>query len=276
MESAPLGGGGPGPHEVRRLPLVWNGNDASPSGPFWEEEGGAGVAERSRIAVFRLAPGERHILRVVVGSAGPAPARGGLRDSPFPPPSWPATLVEVDSWTQGSWEGRFGTLGYAFFNFPNGTGNLVSLPPFIASVVTVDATLDVWTQPDPANDPRALQNPADPAGARAIGCAYRSWTTAADVFLQADQEGKVLYQFAVYVVDFDANTPSHEGFPPRRETLAVYDRATLLPVAPTVYLPDFTGGMWVVFQYDRSVRVRVSQLPGDNAVVSALAFDPVN
>jgi hypothetical protein len=40
--------------------------------------------------------------------------------------------------------------------------------------------------------------------------------------------------------------------------------------------PDETlAGVWVVFQTNSSARMRFSMLIGDNAVVSALAFDYV-
>jgi hypothetical protein len=39
--------------------------------------------------------------------------------------------------------------------------------------------------------------------------------------------------------------------------------------------PDFAGGVWLVWQYPGSVRLRVNGVRGDNGVLSAIAFDDV-
>ena len=85
-------------------------------------------------------------------------------------------------------------------------------------------------------------------------------------------------QIAAYVVDYDINEPSHMGLPGRQSTVALLSRATLNAAAPVQFLPkeQTTGGVWLVFQYNSSARLRFSQLIGDNAVVSALAFDTVD
>ena len=53
------------------------------------------------------------------------------------------------------------------------------------------------------------------------------------------------------------------------------DRTTLNFAAPIQFVPESqsAGGVWLVFQANSSVRLRFSQLIGDNAVVSAIAFD---
>ena len=131
----------------------------------------------------------------------------------------------------------------------------------------------MWTDPPPANDPRALQDPfGGPSAPRSIGVSYNSMTTAIDVELQAAAEGQVSFSLAVYLVDYDAGRPDHDGLPPRQATVALLDRWTLDPAAPVQYLDSFVNGTWLVFAYNRSCRIRVSQLEGDNAVVSAVAL----
>lgn len=83
-------------------------------------------------------------------------------------------------------------------------------------------------------------------------------------------------QIAAYIVDYDLGFPTHVGLG-RQSTVALLDRATLNAAAPVQFVStdQTAGGVWLVFQTNQSVRLRFSQLIGDNAVVSALAFDEV-
>jgi len=54
------------------------------------------------------------------------------------------------------------------------------------------------------------------------------------------------------------------------------DLDTLADVSPVQSVSDFTGGVWLVWQYPRGVRLRVNFVRGTNAVVSAVLFDLVN
>jgi hypothetical protein len=49
----------------------------------------------------------------------------------------------------------------------------------------------------------------------------------------------------------------------------------LSPAAPRTYLADFSGGLWLTYELQGDVRVRISTIRGDYAVLSAVAFDPV-
>ena len=168
---------------------------------------------------------------------------------PFPPPSWPARVVAVDTWTQGQWVGRFGAQGYALAAFSNSSAagpDVMKLPAWVASVKQIRSS-NTWLQPDPNSDARALQ---DPSGhGRAIGCWYASMTDFVDVWMDAAAEAAGLWwQLAVYLVDYDAGVPSHEGLPARKATVALLNMHSLEPAAPVQYLDTFVGGAWVVFE----------------------------
>lgn len=194
---------------------------------------------------------------------------------PFPSPIYPARLIEIDDWTQGNWINHYGNDGYVLFNYGGTTGNdLVKYPTYIASVTRFDSQNDVWTEPNPAMDPRALQNPFNTSD-RSIGVIYNTFTTAVDIDV-TNNSNNPWYQIGIYCVDYDNNQPSHESFPPRRQVVNIYDRSTLNPILPTQYLHRFDQGVWIIVQYNASLRVRVSQLPGDNGVLSAIVFDSVN
>ena len=88
----------------------------------------------------------------------------------------------------------------------------------------------------------------------------------------------LLLQVAAYIVDYDVNEPTHDGYGGRQSTVALLDRATLNSASPVQFVPKLQTalGVWLIFQTNTSSRLRFSQLIGDNAVVSALAFDVVS
>ena len=224
---------------------------------------------RSKVALLELAPGTKNVIVCV----SCVPSFAAAAASPFPPPSWPGRLVAVDLATQGNWLGRYGSQGYALADHGGQGADTVKLPPWLAAVRPVGATEGSWSDPPPASDARALQSP-DGAG-RAIGSWYSRWSVAVDVFMDASSLG-LWWQLAVYVVDYDFNSTTHDGFPPRRGTVALLDGLTLTAAAPVQYVgPEMVGGVWLVFQTNSSARVRASQLQGDNSVISALMFDLV-
>ena len=75
------------------------------------------------------------------------------------------------------------------------------------------------------------------------------------------------YQFAAYFVDYDARG--------RTQSVALMDRATLNDISPTQMVRSFEGGVWLVWQYQASVRIRVNYKRGTNQVISAVLFDEV-
>lgn len=251
-------------------------------GPLFEGELAALGAGRSAVAVLDLpSTGGAVVVTLVsprAAAAPPTPESVAAAAAPaFPPPSWPARVVAIDTWTQGEWVGRFGAEGFVLASFSNASspaGDASRLPPWVAWYRQIRDS-NSWLLPNPNADPRALQAPSGAAAdGRAIGCWYAGMTDFVDVALTAAAEG-TWWRLAVYLVDYDAGQPSHESLRNRRATVALMDLATLEPAAPTQYLDAFVGGTWVVFELNSSARVRVSQLEGDNAVISALAFDLV-
>lgn len=168
------------------------------------------------------------------------------------------------------------TQGYALAAFSNSsTGpDVMKLPSWIASVKQYRDS-NTWLLPDPNADVRALQDPA--SRGRAIGCWYASCTNFVDVWMDASAEAAGLWwQLAVYLVDYDYGQASHENLRPRQATVALLNMHSLENAAPVQYLDNYVGGAWVVFELNTSARIRVSQLQGDNAVVSAVMFDAVS
>jgi hypothetical protein len=74
------------------------------------------------------------------------------------------------------------------------------------------------------------------------------------------------YQVALYVLDWDRQA--------RRQAVAVFDLKTLNRIAPVHIVRDFTQGKYLIYSCSRSVRLRIDQVRGKNAVLNAIFFDP--
>jgi hypothetical protein len=193
--------------------------------------------------------------------------------------------VQLDTQTQGSWLGKYGSQGYGLFQYKGGA-DLVALPSFVSTLGSMDTFARQWAAPPPAADARALQDPRNASAPRAIGY-YESginelpqYTFGVDIALTpAAEAAGQWYQVALYLVDFDLGLPTHTGAAePRRLLVDVKSGWPRLdPIAPTQYLgpEELEGGVWVVVQANQSVRLRVSCMPGATAVASAVAFDMV-
>ena len=73
------------------------------------------------------------------------------------------------------------------------------------------------------------------------------------------------YQVALYLLDWD-----NHG---RRQSVEMVDAKTLNMVAPVKIVPDFSGGKFMIYSYNKSVKFRIDQVRGDNAVLSGIFFD---
>jgi alpha-L-rhamnosidase len=251
---------------ARMLPLAFESDvDDAPVDPA--------TGARALTATLRLGPGCHRVLLSSSAAdahfAAPAlPSVGG-----FPPPEYPAGLVARDETTAGSWMGVYGSAGYSLFAYDAPNVRVERLPSFVAGIEQSFNRAQNGPWPTNGTDMRALQDPRNPKGPRKIGqySVPLPWASGwdpsfvMDVVLQPEAEGSVMYRLAVYCVDFDYRS--------RRQTITVMDRFTLNTISPTQYLTDFTGSVWLVWEYNRSMRLRFNYVRGDNQVVSAMMFD---
>jgi alpha-L-rhamnosidase len=176
--------------------------------------------------------------------------------------------VGADTETRGNWVGTYGSQGYVLFGYDQaGRAPRSQLPPYVAAVTPVFAfNSGQWAAG--VDDDRALQDPAAPSGPRNIG--WLSTQDGGDPTFPVDvalSAGGTCFQLAAYMVDWDSRG--------RRQTAALMEWADLRPVSPIQQATSFQQGVWLVWQYNATagVRLRMSQTRGDNAVLSALAFD---
>jgi len=169
----------------------------------------------------------------------------------------------VDTATQGDWLGVYGSDGYILFSYDTTSGDRVVLPSYVSGIGVAGASRWIWDNPDPTGDVRALQDPLSPSD-RVAACIYSGGgapTVTIDC-LQTDP-----FRLAVYMVDWDT-----------------YDRQELLDInggglSGTDTVGDFHAGKWYVYDVDPSagatVTVAMYAVTGVNAVMSAMAFDPI-
>ena len=167
-----------------------------------------------------------------------------------------------------------------------GVGNpadRVVLPPWVASLVVVNSTVGfLGVSGNFVNrtaDVRALQDPTD-ASRRALGATQPCGgpTSPVDITLTdaAKAAGK-RYRLSLYFVDYGPAPAcgALDGRPRTQELLLMRGYPDLNPLAPRVYLDGFGGGVWLSYELEGDVRVRISTISGDMCVMSAVAFDEV-
>jgi hypothetical protein len=75
------------------------------------------------------------------------------------------------------------------------------------------------------------------------------------------------YKVSLYIADC---RPGRGG---RVQSIDAFDLETLNRIAPPVRVDELSGGVYVTFEYDRSIRFRSQNIRGDNAVIYAVFFD---
>ncbi len=185
-------------------------------------------------------------IRVTDISGSSAVISGVFVDAaPAPSPSVSSTFVSSDTTTQGSWIGKYGTLG------SNIEGQVSTLPSY-AQVGMSNAL--TWTWASSTTDVRGLQVPG---GNGRTAMTWFNNTFTIDVNLTDGQ----VHDLSLYAVDWD-----NQG---RSEQVQVIDPATG-KVLDTETLSNFYNGAYLTWAISGHVQIKVTMLTGPNAVVSGL------
>ncbi len=224
------------------------------------QDGGTVVLEGVRPGRYRLEVEYRR-------PAPPAFEAGSL--------DYPMRFVGRDTTTSGDWGGVHGRDGYVLFDYDTPGRHRTSLPSYVTSVVPtrdgggggfgncLDCVWEVGTQ-----DRRALAPDRSNSGPRNAGCLYTATPQAPGMTMSLDltvAPGSA-YRLALYFVDWDSTA--------RRSLVEVFDHDTRKRVVPVQLVDAYHGGQYLVFDCDRSLRIRIAHVRGDNAVLSGLFFDP--
>lgn len=160
-----------------------------------------------------------------------------------------AQFLKLDTTTQGTWKGNYGTEGYNFIN--GGAG-------YPAYVNPVSSGASSYTWSSATTDVRALQSIS---GAQRFAGV---WYTADRMVIDMPVNDGQKHQLAVYFLDWD-----NVG---RSQTLEILDaNGTVLD---TRTIANFSNGIWAVWNIGGHVQLRATRLAGLNAVMTGLFFDP--
>ena len=157
------------------------------------------------------------------------------------------------------------------------------MPSYVTSARVVDydgycGSRDQWT--NSSADVRALQDPAGGAR-RALGYTQPCGCPTSPVDVQLTDAARAAgkrFKLSIYYVDFapSVSCGGLDGTTRSQETYLLTGYPDLNPLAPRQALEDFSGGVWFSYAVSGNVRVRISTQRGDMAVLSALAFDPLD
>ena len=162
-----------------------------------------------------------------------------------------ATYSGLDTTTQGTWTGKYGSNGYII-------ANDATNPPAYATVSLTGDTPYTWVAS--TSTVSALQVSSG-SSTRIASCYYSSTSFTINLNLT---DGN-MHQVALYLLDWGSTT--------RAETISILDAAsnTVLYTGP---FSSFTSGQYAVWKIQGHVLIQVTKTGGANAVVSGIFFDP--
>ncbi len=232
--------------------LAWDGT-------FHETAGISGAGQDQEFIYFNGVQGGRY--EISVGYGGKTPAYQEQ------PESYAARYIKTDSTTGGNWGGKYGKSGYILCNY-NGDGtDKQSLPAWVTSIEYFRA-FPKNGLPDPTLWAKDISDNRAPAPDQSNG-----FPRNAACYSNSDQTMSVTigingikdYQIALYFLDWEKKG--------RRMAVEMFDAETLNLVAPVKMVKNPSGGVYLVYQYNKSVKFRFDKIRGGNISLSGIYFD---
>lgn len=183
---------------------------------------------------------------------------------------YPIPSAREDALTSGNWGGVYGRDGYVLFNYDGLQNDRRHLPPYIGSVqpsARKPGTCFHAQVTSSTDDPRAPAPDAGNGRIRQLGQLYTGDPIACQQTMTVDVDAvdNQRYQVALYFLDWDRLN--------RRQAVELFDRKSLNRLSPVKIVGDFAEGKYLVYSCTGSVRLRIDQVRGKNAVLNALFFD---
>lgn len=212
-------------------------------------------------------PGLHYIVRAVRLVKTPSGSFFGLScgvfwsDSQTPPmPPTPgqimskATFIESDPETGGEWADKYGDDGHLIVAGEN-------TPPRYAAIIPGPHEQYEWA--NPLNDKRALF--ANAIGSTRVAAVWYSGSAPGfTVEIKSDAAAHLL---ALYFLDWDVVHGRHQR-------VDILDGATDV-VLDSREVSNFEVGKYLVYEFQGSIKIRLTKLAGPNAVLSGIFFSPV-
>ncbi len=160
-----------------------------------------------------------------------------------------ATFVAVDSTTQGTWIGNYGSEGHAIY------GDTTSYPAYATATITGAST---YTWVGSTADVRAVQKADNSTRLAAVWYSGSPWE------IDLTLTGGHMHQVSLYMTDWDTSA--------RIQTIEVLDADTNA-VLDTRSVSSFNGGKYVTWSIAGHVKIRITRTAGANGVINAIFFD---
>ncbi|MFV0418387.1 MAG: alpha-L-rhamnosidase C-terminal domain-containing protein [Dysgonomonas sp.] len=175
------------------------------------------------------------------------------------------TDIKEDAEAQGNWKSKYGSKGYVFCNYDGTGGNLIKLPDFVQNVIFYKEGIATW-ESEP-NDKRLLLSNINNNTSRDMGCIMTRDPLACQQTMTIDIpcRKKENYQVALYMVDWDKKE--------RRSAIEIFDLESKEMIKPVHMVRNYENGKYIIYNFDRPVRIRINQVRGPNAVLSGIFFD---
>ncbi|HEY4416435.1 MAG TPA: alpha-L-rhamnosidase C-terminal domain-containing protein [Verrucomicrobiae bacterium] len=182
-----------------------------------------------------------------------------------------AQFIKEDSTTSGNWGGVYGKDGYVLCNYNGKGSDKKSLPAYVSSIdyflIYGSGLPNAVTWASGTMDGRALAADASNQGARNAACfstdGYNGGRNTMTFTINCT--GTNTHQVALYFADWDNKE--------RQLAVEMFDAKTLNLVAPVKVVTNFSGGKYLVYTYNKSMKFRIDQVRGDNAVLGGIFFD---
>ncbi len=178
-----------------------------------------------------------------------------------------AESVKIDVTTGGNWGGTYGKDGHVLCNYDGKGQDKKSLPPYVTSLEYFRAfpknglpEPTVWATG--TSDKRALSPDSKNSPTRNATC-YSNPDNTMSATIGID--GKREYQIALYFVDWE-----RKG---NNLVVEMFDANTLNLLSPVKLVENFSGGVYLVYKYDKSVKFRINKVRGDRVSLSGIFFD---
>eukprot|EP01051_Picozoa_sp_SAG22_P004461 SAG22_NODE_239_length_14182_cov_74.353050_10_plen_434_part_00 len=202
----------------------------------------------------------------------------------MPSVQYAGRFVGSDRATQGSWRGKYGADGFYIFGAGMNGTDVANLPAYVSGIkyaapnsMTVRPYASdmrpprhgIFSLASQRNSTAALLETPESRGASGQHGSYIATTNPIACFqtfpVDVEISGSTKFQLAVFSADIDQQA--------RQMTISLFDRETKELVAPVQRVRGFEGGVWLRWEYDKSVRIRFSHIRGGDAVVSGIFFD---
>ncbi|HEX6797483.1 MAG TPA: serine/threonine-protein kinase [Ktedonobacterales bacterium] len=184
-----------------------------------------------------------------------------LAPTPTPAPLGnTAQFIGMDTATQGTWRGHYGSLGYSIFQ------DSASIPSWITIAGSKTFPYSTYTWVGSTSDPRALQKVED-SNTRIAA----TWYTGSSYTLTITFSDDTTYhQVALYCLDWDSYG--------RGQTVQVFDARTntelsMKQLDDSQQSPQLHNGVYLVWKVSGSITIKLTHTAGYNAVASGLFFD---